>query len=91
MVSIAKDGLRCHSPFRDLACKCRARKHQPVHAEGTAALQAQLVYQVCDRLPLAHPSGPLHPQVGMFPRVKASGVGHSWFKEMFCEAGGVDT
>ncbi|KAI7844538.1 hypothetical protein COHA_001896 [Chlorella ohadii] len=22
--------------------------------------------------------------VGMFPRVKASGVGHSWFKEMFC-------
>ena len=31
---------------------------------------------------------PLRPQVGMFPRVKASGVGHSWFKEMFCESQG---
>ena len=31
---------------------------------------------------------PLSPQVGMYPRVKASGVGHSWFKAMFCERGG---
>lgn len=37
---------------------------------------------------LARSPCPLYPQVGMFPRVKASGVGHSWFKEMFCEAGG---
>ena len=34
-----------------------------------------------------HPTMPSW-QVGMFPRVKASGVGHSWFKDMFCEDGG---
>lgn len=34
-----------------------------------------------------HPTLPAW-QVGMFPRVKASGVGHSWFKEMFCEKEG---